>query len=283
MEIAVFVISLIIGVYFLRLAFLNFGKEKYPTSTLFAMVAAFFILCSFPWFQGFIKTWIISNANAKFAALGKQLDTVQKTTGDMHDELANHQKQIDEHQKELDTVQGKIRKTQSEVADSQTDITNQFQHLTSLENELATAQTNLQAQQTKLQDVDYWIQNYTDRLTNEVFTLSDTLNTYVVPTTDGSLPIVLRLSHVPIAKSVRTKIISSESLNVPRELYGGDVLYDNIMLACMIYGYNSNLVQLTVEYVIDTRNTNVYQTIPNKESIKVAPGTRTVTFHKPKF
>jgi cytosine/uracil/thiamine/allantoin permease len=71
------IIPFVIGVFVFRLAFLNFYKEKYPTSTLFGVIAAFFMLCSLPWFQGFAKTWFVSNINSKLRVLGEQIDEVQ--------------------------------------------------------------------------------------------------------------------------------------------------------------------------------------------------------------
>ena len=146
-EIIGYAVPIIAGGFFLWLAFLNFGREKYAASLFFGGVASFFLLCSLPWFQGFAKTWFISNVNAKFTALGKQVDNVQTTIGEM-------QNQLSDHQKELNDVQAKIRVSQTNVLESQTAIISQHAQLSSMQTNLMAAQTNIQAQTSRIEDVE---------------------------------------------------------------------------------------------------------------------------------
>lgn len=252
--IIVFVISLIVGVYFLRLAFLNFSKEKYPTSTLFGLVGAFFILCSFPWFQGFAKTWIVSNVNSKLKALGDQIDDVQKTTGEMHGELSKHQKQIDEHQEELDTVQGKIRKTQSEVADSQIDITNQYFRLSSIQQDIGIAQTNLDAQQKKIEDVEFLVNNLYSKTESETISGNDTNRVFLLKDWGDVKRFGFLLKHAAIPKSIHG-IMSGGSLMGQTPLLAITANHVNFFVTSFT-GIDVKNTTFEFQYVRDTRETN---------------------------
>src|ERR1043165_817557 len=133
------VLSIAGAALFLFMCVQYFLKEKYPTSILFGTFAAFFILCTFPWFQGLAKTWIVSNVNSKLADLGSKLDEVQKTSVEMQSQLEKHQKQIDTNQTQLSLIQVEIIRAQSQLLAQQK--TNEAYQAS-----LTVVQTNLVAQ-----------------------------------------------------------------------------------------------------------------------------------------
>ena len=222
------------------------------------MVAAFFILCSFPSFQGFAKTWIVSNLNSKLAQLGEQIDRVQKTISEMQGQLSAHQNQIDEHQKELDAVQSKIRKTQAEVLYSQTEITNQLHQIFALQDQLASAQTNLNAQQQKLADVEYLVNNLFSKTTNENIPGNDT-NRVCHISTHGT--VFFKLESVPVHNSVHVVELKAGTGNSPLVLNQIQIM--NIISFSFAGSWDTDWKDATfyIEYVKDTRQTNIIQNI----------------------
>src|SRR6267378_3351706 len=90
---------------FLILAFRLVHKEKYAAFWYVCLISTGLFLCGQAWFQGFVKTWVVSNVNSKLKGLGDQVEQVEKATQETHEQLASHQKQIEGHQKELTGVQ----------------------------------------------------------------------------------------------------------------------------------------------------------------------------------
>src|SRR6266536_5241926 len=97
MTIVILIFGLVFAVYLMRLAFLNFGKEKYPTSTLLAVLAVVAFCFSMPSFQSFARTWMVHDVNSRLLALGNKLDEVQNAISGMHNQLTEHQNQIESH------------------------------------------------------------------------------------------------------------------------------------------------------------------------------------------
>jgi hypothetical protein len=82
-------VGFLFALFLLRLAYKVFEKNI-PQSSFIALLAVVILFCSFPWFQGFVKTWINSKVNSKLEAIGQQVNEVQKTTTEMHGQLENH-------------------------------------------------------------------------------------------------------------------------------------------------------------------------------------------------
>ena len=183
----------------------------------------------------------------------------------MHIQLSDHQKQIDAQQKELEKVQTQIRDAQFAVEASQVGITNQFDQIISLQSSLLTTQTNLDAQEKKIAGVEYWVQNLYGKMTNETFTVADKQRLLFVPATNKLFWVVLKLKHAPIQGSVRPTIIAGDGIDIPQLLPPRSTL-DRNLLTCGLWNYNSNTLSLNIEYVMDSRETNVYQQMPPQEA-----------------
>jgi uncharacterized protein YdaT len=257
LQIIGYVVPLLAGGLFLWLAFRYFAKEKFPTSTMFGLIGGLFLLSALPWFQGLAKTWIVSNVNSKLKALGTQIDDVQKTTADMHQQLSNHQKQIDDHQKELDSVQGKIRKTQSEVRDSQDDITNQYSKLISIQTNVAAAQANLEEQQKKIEDVEFLVRNFFSKTYQEEFAVTDTNRVTIVTYTNGGALVWFRLKHSAVPNSI----------SAVGQMPGGQTALlppgnNKNMVYCFFHpGADLKTSSFTIRYLPDSRDTNLWEKI----------------------
>ena len=253
------IISIIAGIlgatFLFYLAWQNFGKEKYPTSTMLVVIGGVLLLCSFPWFQGFVKTWLTGYVNSKLNDLGSQVNEVQKTTGDMHNQLVNHQKQIDEHQKELDSVQSKIRKTQTEVSDSQSEIVHQYHDLTAMQLSLAIAQTNIETQEKQIENLDYLIQNLFSKTENEVVLGSDTNKVSLVKDWGDVKIVMFQLKYPAIPKSIQG-MMSGGGLLAQSPLLPIDKNFRNVFFS-NFRNVNVRDAEFNFHYVRDTRYTNL--------------------------
>lgn len=220
MEIAAQIIGFIFASFIMRLAYKFFKKEKYPTCTMLVTIAAFIMLCSFPWFQGWAKAYFASNISSKLEALGQQVNTVQQITTEMQNRLANHQRELEE------------------------------------------AQTNLNAQEIKLSDVEYWIKNIYEKVTDEDFSGDDTNHVLIGKINDQQV-YFLRLSHIPITNSVEA-FVKSKPFDIEQRLF----VYRwgvNIWEAPM-NGFTASNTSLSIHYITDTRATNYFKTMADFQS-----------------
>jgi DNA gyrase/topoisomerase IV subunit A len=170
---------------------------------LVAWASVFIFLCSFPWFQGWAKSFIASNISSELTKLGQQVNTVQETTTAMHTQLENHQTEIDKHQKELNEIQAKIREAESNVFSQQSDITNQFQQISMVQSNLNDAQTNLLVQQEKLTNVESLVNSLFSNTEDEHFSATAT-NKFILLQIGGHQLCIFRLNAVPIANTIQS-------------------------------------------------------------------------------
>lgn len=238
------------------LAWKFFGQEKYPTSTMLAVIGAALLLCSFPWFQGFVKTWLTGYVNSKLADLGNQVNAVQETTTRMQTELSRHQVQIDDHQNELNFVQARIRTNQVEIVESQQSITNQYQDLFGLQRRIASTQTNLDQQQKKIEDVEFLVENLYSKMEFESFSATDTNHVFVIWSTNGVAKLLLKLDHIPIPGSIQGSVDSGGGINRVQS-FKQPVKPQKNLLYQPLYDYDLKTTSFSFQYVKDTRETNV--------------------------
>ena len=248
----------LVGVAFLWLAFKFFDKDKIAASSACALFAAICVFSSLPWVQGFTKTWIITNANEKFTQLGNQIDGVQKITSEMHGQLNEHQTKIDKHQTELDAHQMALGKAQADVITQQATNTIQLKQIAALQSEISTAQTTVMEQQKKIEDVEYLVNNLFAKTKTETFLGTDTNRVFSMNHGNGLWFVLLRLSHVPIAQSIQCM---SSGTGGQFPLLPPFQPTRNVM-GFYIRNDPSN-AKYTVQYVIDSRDTNLVGTIQN--------------------
>jgi chromosome segregation ATPase len=103
------IIGILFAYYLLRLAYKLLAKNRAAGAVLTAWAAVFIVLCSSQRFQGWAKSLIAPDTTAKLTAFGQQVDAVQKTTSEIHDQLANQETDIARHQKELNEIQSRIQ------------------------------------------------------------------------------------------------------------------------------------------------------------------------------
>jgi hypothetical protein len=247
------IIGFVVSIILFRLAYKFFAKEKYPTVTLLASMGFIVLFCSFPWFQGFVKTWVVSDVNSKLEELGQQVNTVQTATTEMHGQLAKHQTQIDEHQKELDDVQVKIRTAQLDVTNQQANIAQQYQRISTVQSDLTLAQTNLAAQESKIANVEFLVDNLFSKMVVDRFSANDTNRVIYRKKADGRYNLVMKLKSVPIKGSIQ--LIVGGGGDIPQTYYYDTFIYKNLIFFSLT-GYDINSTTFTIQYVNDTRETN---------------------------
>jgi len=261
------VIGFIASFILFRFAFKYFAKEKYPTGLYIATVGALILLCSLPWFQGFAKTWIISNVNSKLEVLGRQVDTVQASTTEMHGQLAKHQTKIDEHQKELDDVQVKIRNAQSDVTNQQANITQQYQQISTMQGGLTLAQTKINTQEKKIEGVEFLVDNLFSKTVVEDIPASDVSRVLRLYQSNDVCTVAIKLQFAPVHKSLQVTI--NERLQ--QQVNGLTVPYKNIVLLGL-HRFNITNTSFSIKYVQDTRETNLVNSVECRDNNVFADG-----------
>ncbi len=225
------IIGFVVSIILFRLAYKFFAKEKFPTATLLASMGFIVLFCSFPWFQGFVKTWVVSDVNSKLAELGQQVNTVQTATTEMHGQLAKHQAQIDEHQKELDDVQVKIRNAQSDIANQQVNIGHQYQQISTVQSDLTLAQTNIDSQEKKIENVEFLVDNLFSKMVVDRFAANDTNQVVYRKKADGTYDLAIKLKFIPIQGSIQ--MIVGGASNIPRTSYYDSFVYENVFFSSL--------------------------------------------------
>jgi hypothetical protein len=248
------IIGFVVSIILFRLAYRFFAKEKFPTTTLLASMGFIVLFCSFPWFQGFVKTWVVSDVNSKLAELGQQVNTVQIATTEMHGQLAKHQTEIDEHQKELNDVQIKVRNAESDVANQQVNIGHQYQQISTVQSDLALAQTNIETQEKKIENVEFLVDNLFSKVVVDRYSANDTNHLVCRKMNDDTYAFAIKLSSVPIKGSIQ--VIIGVNNGTPQTFFYDTGIYKNVIFYGL-HKYDINNSSFTVQYVNNTRETNL--------------------------
>jgi len=253
------IIGQIIGIIFagllLLLAYKLYAKDRIPSAVLVAWASVFIFLCSFPWFQGWAKSFIASNISSELTKLGQQVNTVQETTTAMHTQLENHQTEIDKHQKELNEIQAKIREAESNVFSQQSDITNQFQQISMVQSNLNDAQTNLLVQQEKLTNVESLVNTLFSNTEDEEFSTSET-NKVIILKLGGIQQLVFRLKFAPVPNSIQA-IARGKIGQIPLLPKMGQ--FQNILITRFQNDNDLNGTTFYFRYIKNTRENNLIQ------------------------
>jgi len=252
-SIIVEIIGLLAASFLFYYSYRLLEKDHLGKSSTFALLGVVILFCSFPWFQGFVKSWISARIDARLAALGQQVNDVQSTTTAMQKELSEHQVKIDEHQKQLDDAQSKFLKSQDEIARQQTGLSNQLQRTSILQASLDSVQTNVLNQEDQIQDVQFLVNNLYSKTVVENISGSDTNNVFVINRTNGPPLVFFRLKHIPIANSVRG-IASASGGQFPLMPFSGNT---QNMLVTYWNGPDPRANAYNFEYVNNSKDTNL--------------------------
>ena len=272
------IIAYVVAFGLLILAFRLAHKDKFKSCLVVAVLAFVACFSAQSWFQGLFKTEIISRAFSTLEGYGKKLDEFQSTTAKMRTELADHQTAIDKNQKELANQQMLIRTAQTNIAAQQGSITSQYAQIAQIQAKLASAQTNIVAQQEKLSDVTYWVSNLYSNMVTETIALSDTNKVVFNQSTNGSTCCCIISKHVPIPQSIQFSALSGEAINIPQSLAGPFALHKNLLLQGLV-GYNVKTTVLQIQYVNDTRRTNVTEKVELRGD-RVFVGDKLIGYHE---
>ena len=251
------------SIFLFYFAYRFFEKEKFPTSSMFALIGVFILVCSFPWFQGFVKTWVISDVNSKLTSLGQQVNDVQASTSEMQKQLGYHQSEIEKSQRELNDVQTKIRNAQLDVAKQQTNITEQYYQISTVQAGLASAQTNIDLQEQKIEDVQFLVDNLFSKTAYENFPASDTNHVISFTLKDGSIRQAIKLQYVLIPESLQVIVTSSGVPQTENQLIKP---YKNVFFN-ELHGYDINNTSYSIKYVKDARTTNLVESVELRDGV----------------
>jgi hypothetical protein len=245
------IIGFICGCLVIRKAFNLYDRDKLAAASTALVIGAFLLLCSFTWFQGWAKSLIASNILSRLTAIGEQVNTVQATTTDMLNQFSN----------QVNTLQQTDVAMQNELANHQALInTNQ--------SNLGIAQTNLSIQQKQLSDVEYWVSNLFDNVKiEEIYPTNTDKVLWVQTTTNGIGRFLIRLDNKPIPNSAHIYVKDMRNGYEVRQY--GVITFSKNLINLNLNGFDTNSVIYSVDYVADTRDSNIYQHMPSKKSIVI--------------
>lgn len=216
-----------IGIALLVLVYRLVHKEKF-TFAFFAFTASLVcLLCGTSWFQGLMKTKIISVVTVTLKDYGKKLDDFQRTTSDM--------------QREMDEAQSKLRQSQSE---------------------LATAQTNISVQQAKIENVETLVNNLFSKMTYENIFATDTNRFFKRQLTNGDWQVFVVLKNVPIRQSIQGTVDSGEIEGwFPQIMKQPVPTSRNVVLQRFDKDWPFEKTKFSIQYVKDSRDTNLVREV----------------------
>ncbi len=258
------------GLLFLLLAAYFIHEKALAYAFAVSLIAVFSCFCGFSSVQALLKTHMLWMVTDSLKSYGDKIDTYQTTLADIQKRLSEKQNefesnqtvlitQINKQKKELDAVQSKIRDSETNIIGQQIDITNQYKKILLMQSALTSAQTNLDAQQTKLSDVEYWVQNLYQKTKYETFSINNTKSCYCIPQTNGSLIFLTRLQYVPIDGSIEV-FAKDDSSRMESRIYTPEGILN--ILKFNLFNYDSNSITLSVHYVADIRQTNIFARMP---------------------
>lgn len=249
----------IFGFALLGLAFRFVHKEKYKLALATGIAMLAVILNGMTWFQGLMKTQIISITVATLKHYGERLDAFQKITEELASKLAEQQAQLAQHQRDIDRQQDRVADAQLVIAIQQTNINQQFEKMGGLQAEVVAAQKDIIAQQRKLDDVEFIAKNLFGNTRYEQF---DGASPHVLvhKYTNGAQLVIVKLPHCPIPHSIQGFYQHLSAIGGPSPLL---IRGQALNVATMVFSPNVDARKLRfhLQYVQDTRSTNLIKNV----------------------
>jgi hypothetical protein len=157
----------------------------------------------------------------------------------------------------LITVKDSLVKYGEKLESFQTNVISMRAELADQQSRIRTAQTNMATQQEALSDVTYWVRNLYANITNETISVSDTNRVIVSQLTNVGFCVCVTLDHVPIRNSIQGSILCPDVLYIPQSLPQPTLTYGNLFFTGLPKLKDVHKAQLRIQYVKDTRRTNV--------------------------
>src|ERR1035438_3571002 len=208
-------------------------KEKLSFALVLCLCAIGFAFFGLSGVQGLLKTGLLLTVKDSLVKYGEKLEGFQTNGASMRAELGEHQTLIDKHQQELKDQQALLR----------------------------TTQTNITGQQEKLSDVTYWVKNLYANTENETIYTSDTNRVLVSQVTNYGFCVCIKLKHPPIRESIQGSVLAPELMFVPIQFEKPNLAYRNLFVTALPLYKNIRSTQLRIQYVKDTRLTNVTEDV----------------------
>lgn len=256
----------IVGIALLVLTFKLVHKEKFPFALFVFISALASFLLSATFFQGLMKTGVISTVVSTLKLYGNRLDDFQTTITNMGNELSKHQTQIETQQMALANQEIKIQTAQTNITSQQENIANQYQQISSVQSDLAIAQTNLNVQAVKIQNVEFLVDNLFSKMVFEDISASDTNRFASIHQTNGTDVVFFLLKNAPIPGSFQGTIKGGGGLNIPQTMENPVQTTKNFLL-WHLSGFDLKQTSFSFQYVKDTRETNLFQKLEVRDNI----------------
>ena len=255
---------------FLVAAFRFLQTEKISLAFTVFILSALFFFCSLSGVQSLLKTGMLWTVSERLTKYGEKIDSFQLAMADMRNQLSDQQGQILTNQNKIELAQLAIANQQTSVnaqqiaiGEQEASVTNQYQKIFTLQSQLAVAQTNLSSQAAKIQGVEFLVENLFSKMVFENIPASDTNRIAFVSVTNDRAQVLIKLQHTPISGSLQIFVTSEDSLNSLQRVRVAPTTYKNILFQDL-YKYDATRTAFSIQYVRDTRVTDVFQTIEVK-------------------
>lgn len=249
---------------FLVTAFRFLQKEKISLAFTVFVLAALFFFCSLSGVQGLLKTGMLSAVTKQLIEYGEKLNTFQLTMDTMKKELSEQQGKIESQQQRLTDQEVKIQGAQINIGQQQDTITNQYAQLFAMQGMLSSAQTNIAAEQKQIENVQFVVDNIYSNMVFETISTSDTNHVAHLIGTNSCEEVVVILKSAPFPGSLQVFVNSGDGLNIPQRLQWLPSVYHNILITGLCQ-YDMNKCSISVQYVKDTRKSNLFQKIEKRD------------------
>ena len=123
-----------------------------------------------------------------------------------------------------------------------------------MQSDLASAQTNLDMQEKKISDVEFLVNNLFSKVAVDRISANDTNYVAYQPLDDDEYHFAIKLRFAPIKGSVQLIIAANNGF--PQTFYYDNLIYKNVIFYDL-HKYNINNTSFTIQYIKDTRETNL--------------------------
>jgi hypothetical protein len=221
----ILIVSIMIALLFLFLGFLALRKDWSKTFTLCLFFAFGSFVLGQEWFQGFLKTQVLSTVLFSLKKYGDKIENFHKTIETISKELYEQQLEHSKTQSEIKGIQGSIIE-----------------------------------QQKKLENIELLVKNIFERITHEQFFHTQVERMQIHEIGERSAIVVFRLKSIPIYQTVQIQYHVSYQ---PRGSYYLDKNIVILIWGDSVVSLRNRA--FIISYVADPTVVDVYKTLVRKE------------------
>ena len=130
------------------------------------------------------------------------------------------------------------------------------------------------AQTKRIQEVEFLIDNLFSKMVFEEIRLSDTNRVATFSDATGHSAVFIKLEFAPIFQSLQLTVRPGDGLMIPHPFHPTQVMQN--VTRCNLYQFAAPTTVVSVQYVKDTRSTNLVKTLEMRGDVLWVDGARSV-------